>query len=155
MFRTLLAVPVGYLTLGVLVILAFSLAALAPDFALRPGTLDATRGWIAYTLIASALAAAAGGAVAARIGRGRWAAWILAGMVLLFGLVEAARNAQKSPPNLTAEDLAAMSVVDKAKAAVQPGWYALALPFLGAAGVLVGGTVAGRVTAVAPRLDRP
>jgi len=143
MVRTVLAVVAGYATLAVLVMLAFSVAIVAPDFAFQPGSAEVTHGWMAYVIAASFAAAVAAGAVATRVGRGPRPARILAGLVLVFGLFEAARNAQKTAPQASAAEIAAMSVMDKAQAGVQPRWYSLVLPFLGATGVLTG-AVAGR-----------
>ena len=54
---------------------AFSVALAAPEWAFRADSFDVRPGWLVYTLIASAVAAAVGGlvaAVVARRRRGRW-----------------------------------------------------------------------------------
>lgn len=144
MVRTILAVIAGYVTLAILVMLAFSVAVAAPDFAFQPQSTSVTPAWLVYASVASVVAAAAGGAVAAWIGRGPRPAYILAGLMLVFGIVEAIRNSKKAPPNASPDQLAAMSVMDKAQVAVQPVWYSWSLPLLGAAGVLAGAAACRR-----------
>ena len=63
----------------------------------------------------------------------------LAVIVLLFGLFEAGRNQMRTRPTKTPEEIAAMSITDRAQISVQPPLYAFLLPFVGAAGVLLGG----------------
>jgi hypothetical protein len=128
--------------MAVLVMAAFSVALVAPDLAFQAGTFDVTPGWLAYTLTASLAAAAVGGFVAAVVGRSR-AVRALAVLVVVVGLGSAVNNVRRERPAAT-EDPSGLSVTERAMKAVQPTWYAFALPFLAAAGVLLGGQVRGR-----------
>lgn len=139
MFRNVLAAIAGYIVMALLVIAGFSVALAAPEFAYQADSLDVTSGWIAYTLALSFVAAVAGGFVCAAIARKPRPVAALAIVVVLLGLLEAGRNLMKSRPAMTHEQLAAMSIMDKAQISVQPTAYAFALPFVGAAGILVGG----------------
>lgn len=140
MVRFIAAVALGYLVMAVLVLAAFSVALVAPDFAFRAGSFDVTVGWLAYTLAASLVAATAGGFVAAAVARRRQAASILAALVLILGLGSGLANLVRERPG-AAESPAGMSVTERASRAVQPTWYALAVPFLGASAALVGGRI--------------
>ena len=137
MFRFIVAVVVGYLVMAVLVVAAFSVAVVAPDFAFRADSLDVTAGWLVWTLAASVVAAGAGGFVAAVVARRRSAATALAGLVLGAGLLSAVGNLAKEWP--AGESAARPNVPERAARAVQPVWYSFLLPVLGAGGVLAGG----------------
>jgi hypothetical protein len=60
-------------------------------------------------------------------------------VTLAFGLFEAVRNSQRERPNKTAAEIAAMSMMEKAQISIQPTAYSWSLPFIAAAGVLIGG----------------
>ena len=136
MLRLIVAVVVGYVVMAALVVAAFAVAIAAPDLAFRSDSFDVTPGWLAWALAATVLAAVAGGYVAVVIARRRSVASVLAGLVLVLGLVSAAGNLAKERP--TVESAAGLSAAKRAARAVQPTWYAFALPVLGAGGVLVG-----------------
>jgi hypothetical protein len=140
------AVVVGYLVMAVFVMAAFSLALVAPDLAFEAGSFDVTPGWLAYTLVASLAAAAAGGFAAAAVGRTR-AVRVLAVLVVVVGLSSAVNNLRRERPAAT-DDPSSLSVTERAMKAVQPTWYAFTLPFLAAAGVLLGGLIRGHERAV-------
>lgn len=144
MLRNVLSAIAGYIVMAVIVMAGFSVALLAPDFAYQKSSLDVTAGWIAYTLVLSFLAAVVGGFVCAAIARKPQPVIALAIAVLLLGLLEAGRNQMKTKPAMTPEELAAMSMMDKAQISVQPTMYSFALPFVGAAGILVGGRLRRR-----------
>src|SRR5262245_15942325 len=65
MIRFIASIVAGYLVMAVLVVLGFSVAMVAPNFAFEQDRLDVTPGWILYSLVVSLVAAAAGGLVAA------------------------------------------------------------------------------------------
>jgi hypothetical protein len=148
MVRLLIAVAVGYGVMTVLVLAAFSLALLAPGFAFQPETCDVTPEWLVWTLATGLAAATAGGFVAVAVARRRQAAWVLAGLVLVLGLLSAGMSLTHERPPSSAS-AAGLSVVERARRAVQPTWYAISLPFLGACGVLAGGLVHREGRAVA------
>jgi hypothetical protein len=140
MVRLLIAVVVGYVVMTVLVLAAFSLALLAPGFAFQPETFDVNPAWLVWTLATGLVAATAGGFVAVAVARRRRAAWVLACLVPVLGLLSAGMNLTHEPPP-SSESAAGLSVVERARRTVQPTWYAFTLPFLGACGVLAGGLV--------------
>jgi hypothetical protein len=48
------------------------------------------------------------------------------------------------PPTVAAEEVARMTPMEKAAIGREPAWYAFLLPFLGSAGIMAGGWLAGR-----------
>jgi hypothetical protein len=73
---------------------------------------------------------------------------VLAAAMVVVGFGSAVANQRKERPSAE-ESPAGMSVVERAKRAVQPTWYAFVLPFLGAAGAAAGGLCRGRGAAEA------
>ncbi|HJZ90374.1 MAG TPA: hypothetical protein VKE40_05845 [Gemmataceae bacterium] len=141
MFRFIIAVVVGYLVMVVLVVATSSVAFVVPDVAFQKDSFDVTHGWLAYALAVGLVAAVAGGFVAARIARRRRAAAILAALALIIGLLSAVGNLRRERPTGSP---AGLTTTERASRMVQPTWYAFTLPFVGAAGVLVGGRCARR-----------
>ncbi len=156
MGRKILAVVAGYAAMAVLVMVVFSLAlaTLGTSLVFVEGTTRPSGGWLAFSLVVSLVAAAAGGWVAARIGHQATAAKILAGVVLILGLIMAVAQPERDPERAQqiideAGGVEGVAMGDLADIAEQPAWFAWVIPFLGAAGVLVGGSSAGRGSATA------
>lgn len=139
MLRSILSVIAGYVVMAVIVVAGFSVAFIAPDFAYQAGSLNVSTGWLVYTIVLSFVAAVAGGLVCALIARKYQPVVVFAVVALAFGLFEAVRNGQRERPSKTAAEIAAMSMMDKGQISVQPIAYAWSLPFIAAAGVLIGG----------------
>lgn len=120
MVRSLGGIIVGFFTIVVLVLVTTPVAVklLLKDPAGRP-----TAPYLVVNLLFGLLAAAAGGWVAAHVaGRAPLVhAGILGGIILALGLWTAAQGG--------------------AARAGQPQWYAWTLPFVGAAGTVVGATL--------------
>jgi hypothetical protein len=145
MLRSLLAAFAGYIAMSVMVMATFMVVFFAPEFAFRPRTAEASTGWIIYTLIASFFAAIVGGWVAAKLGKSqaRRAVFLLAAFVCITGLGSAAANAGREPQGELPPEVLA-NTMERASHAVQPQAYSWTVPFLGAAGVLLGGHLASR-----------
>jgi hypothetical protein len=137
--RTVVAVVVGYVVMFVAVFVSFSIAYLlmGTGGAFRPGTYDVSLLWVAASLVLGFLAAVAGGLVAVRIGRSVRAAHLLAGLVLVLGLLLAipALLDGEAPPM---ERPATVDNFEAMQNAKQPDWMTLVNPILGAVGVLAG-----------------
>ncbi|HVJ79834.1 MAG TPA: hypothetical protein VNC50_02095 [Planctomycetia bacterium] len=153
MLRKVLAALLGYVTMAVLVMAAFSVAFLDPGFAFFKDGITVKTDFLIFVTVMSFLAAMAGGWVACRKG-GMHAALGLALFATVFGFIEAARNARRPVPNLAPEEIAKLDLPGKLKIAVQPNAYAAALPLLGAAGIMTGAWLAGRRNA-SQRLNPP
>jgi hypothetical protein len=146
MFRSILSVVVGYLVMAVCVMIAFSLALVAPEFAFQKDTCTVAPAFIVYGLVMGALGALAGGYVAAALaGQGaRLAVKVLAGFVLALGLVLAVAGLFREERQAPAEEVARMSPMERASHGVQPVWYTFLIPFLGSGSVLAGGALRNR-----------
>jgi hypothetical protein len=144
--RTVAAVIVGYMVMFVLVMATFTGAYLAmgTDRAFCPGTYDASRLWIAVSLVLGAVAAVGGGMACAAIATNPKAAPALAGLVAVMGLLVLVGEAtQERPTSLPARtgDVGNMEAMQKA---VTPMWTAVVNPLVGVAGVLIGGRLRRR-----------
>ncbi|HSR67302.1 MAG TPA: hypothetical protein VLU25_05120 [Acidobacteriota bacterium] len=145
MLRTIIAVVVGYIVMALLVFVLLTIAwmVVGPSFAFQPGTSKVTLGWIAVNLPLSFIAALAGGCTAAFIGRRSAPVKALACLVLALGLVFAVLHLAVDDPSgqeaVSEVSTAEMSAFEAASEAVQPAWYNFLIPFVGAAGVLLGG----------------
>ena len=140
MLKTILAVIVGYVAMAVVVFAVFTAlyAAMGADRAFQPGTYDPSTLWVVCSLLVSLLAAVVGGMVAVRMG-GRSATRALAILVVVLGvgLAWPAINAPaETLPAIRAADVPNMEAMRNTR---QPTWVALALPFIGAVGVMIGG----------------
>lgn len=120
MVRSVVAVFAGFLTIVVLVLVSAPVIAklLLPAAAARP-----TRGYLLANLLTGFVFAAVGGWIAAHIAASgpQWHAVALAALVLALGVTTAAQGG--------------------AVRAGQPQWYGWVLPFVGAAGALLGGWI--------------
>lgn len=140
MVRKLLAVFAGYAVMAILVMLGFSMVWFAPEQAfVSRESLEVKSGFVYYTLVMSFVAAMIGGYVCGKIGRNKTCVPVLAGVVLVAGLAMAVNSTRKEKPHFSPDQLAAMSIQEKAEHGRQPDWYSFAMPVLGAVGVLIGG----------------
>ena len=149
MLRAILSVIIGYVVVGIWVFATTTGAwfALGSDFAFDKGTYDATTGWSVVSLVLGAIGAVIAGLVTASIARTATPAKVLAGIVLVLGLVEAVAyqvgdaTAEEAAQAVPVEEL----TVWQAATTTQPqAWYSYTLPFVGCAGVLVGGRMRRR-----------
>lgn len=146
MGRAILAVIGGYLAMAILVMVTLSLAwvAMGPELAYEEGTTRVTAAWLAVNIPLSLIAAVVGGWVASAIAR-RWQpVYVLAGAILVVGLGMAVAHLFVDEPSGKAatEEVGRateMSTFEAASEAVQPTWYNFVIPFVGVAGVWVGG----------------
>lgn len=141
MLRTITGVIVGYLFMAVFIFLAFTLVYLAmgADGAFKPGSYDVSLLWIVISVALSLLAAVLGGYLCAWIAKSRKAPAALAGLVVVFSLamcVPVLMKADSEPPAARSGEVGNLDAMQKAK---QPAWVMLLNPFIGAAGILVGG----------------
>jgi hypothetical protein len=140
MVRIAAGVIVGYFVMLVLVVVlgVAVFLALGAEHAFAPGAYTPSVLWIVIALSCALLAAIAAGWVCAAIGGAGTAPKVLAGLVLVLGLifVYPALN-----PEADLRPTARMSgepVMVSLKNARQPVWIAVMNPILGVVGVLVG-----------------
>lgn len=154
MLRTILAVLAGYVALFLFVMVSFTLlwGVLGAEGSFRPGTTEVTGSWLALSIPLSLVAAIVGGLVAVWAagtggadprGRGRRAVLGLVGVVLVLGLVDALGQTAAQPATSDgAPPPENLTTFEAANHARQPLWITWVLPFLGAAGVAIGGAAA-------------
>ena len=138
MGRAIVGVVVGYVAMFATLFLLFSglYLVLGQERSFRPGSYEPSVLWTVASFVLGA-AAVLGGWVCARIARTATPPKVLAGVVLVVGLLSAV------PVLVTAsapaeERTGAVGNLDAMMKAKQPAWVAVANPFLGSLGVLVG-----------------
>lgn len=148
MVRAILGVIVGYVVMALLVFLTFSVAYLAmgADAAFKPASYEASLFWIIVSFVLGLVAALVGGYTCAVIARGRRAPQVLAGLVLVLGILVAipALRANDTRSVARSGNVSNMEAMQKART---PGWVALINPLIGAVGVLVGAGLKQRSSA--------
>jgi amino acid transporter len=139
MLRKVAGVIVGYVVMACLVFLTFSVAylALGTDQAFKPGSYNISLRWIAVSLVLGVIAAIVGGYTCALIARSTRAAQVLAGIVVLLGLLIAipALTGNDPRPSTRPRDVPNIQAMQNART---PKWFALLNPIVGAVGVLIG-----------------
>ena len=139
MARSILAVVAGYATLALFIFVSFTLLylVLGADRSFEPGSYDASTLWVLTSFPLGVAASVAAGYVCAAIARGGRAPQVLAGLVLVLGLLFAIPVLRAADTALPARagDVPNMEAMQQAR---QPKWVALVNPFIGAVGVLVG-----------------
>ena len=139
MLRNILGAIAGYVVMFFFIFLTFSAAYLlmGADTAFGPGGYDVTMTWILVSTVLGFIAALVAGYVAAAIGRSGTAVKILAGIVLVLGLLTAVMVAMSpKPADPRTADTPNMEAMTRAQT---PLWVAILNPLIGVAGVLVGG----------------
>jgi hypothetical protein len=133
---------VGYVVMFVVMFLLFTLGwtALGPGGSFRPGSWETTTVWVVVSLAVDVLAALGGGYVAMLIAKRPLGPQVLAGLVLVLGLLMAIPmfTADPSAPGPRPDVVSMMDAMNKAR---PPLWLVIANPILGAVGALVGGTL--------------
>ena len=139
MGRAIVSVVVGYVAIFAAMFLAFSglYLLLGQDRSLRPGSYEPSVPWAVVSFALGGGAAVLGGYVCARIARTATPAKVLAGVVLANGLLSAVPvlMAAATPAEERSGEVGNLDAMMEAK---QPAWVAVANPFVGLAGVLLG-----------------
>ena len=139
MVRKIVGVIVGYVVIAVVVFLTFSLAyiTMGAANAFQPGRFDPSLRWVVVSFFLSFVAALVGGYTCATIAKSKSAALVLAGIVVVLGILVAipALTANDTRPNFRTGNVSNMEAMQKART---PGWVALMNPLIGAVGVMVG-----------------
>jgi hypothetical protein len=139
MGRAILSVVVGYVAMFAAIFLTLSglYLLLGQDLSFRPGSYEPSLLWTAVSFALGVGAAVLGGYVCAWIARAATPPKVLAGVVLVIGLVSAVPvvMAAATPAETRTGDVGNLDAMMKAK---QPAWVAVANPFVGLAGILLG-----------------
>ncbi len=151
MWRNIGAVILGYVVMFAVVFVTFSIAFLmmGTTGAFEKGSYDVTVLWLIISFALGLIAAVAGGFVCAAVAKGSKAPLALAGLVLVLGLLMALPMLTPSDDGQPATREADVSTFDAMQKGKQSPWVALANPFVGVIGVLLGSKIkAGRGRAV-------
>jgi hypothetical protein len=149
MFRAILGVIVGYVVIfiWVAVTLAVAWVVLGSSFAYEEGTLETTVGWCLVMMATGVVGATLGGLVTALVAPSptRAPVKVLAGFVLVLGIVGAVWHLIVDEPAAEpSKAVAEMTMYEAASESVAPTWYNFGIPVVGAAGVLIGGSLRRR-----------
>jgi len=139
MGRAILSVVVGYVAMFAAIFLAFSglYLALGQELSFQPGSYEPSVLWTVVSFALGIVAAVLGGYICAQIARTAAPPKVLAGLVLIIGLLSAVPvlMAASTPSEARTGEVGNLDAMMKAK---QPAWVALANPFVGLVGVLLG-----------------
>ena len=130
----------GYIVMFVVMFLLFTLGwtALGPGGSFRPGSWETTTVWVVVSLAVGVLAALGGGYVAMLIAKRPLGPQVLAGVVLVLGLLMAIPMFTADPSALGSRP-DVVSMMDAMNKARPPLWLVIANPILGAVFALAGG----------------
>lgn len=139
MGRKIGAFVVGYIAMAVFVFFTFSICymILGTEGSFKPNSYQVSGIWLVLSLVLGFAAAVLGGWVCTMIAKEAKTAKVLAGFVLVLGLILAFVGMSGEDPATTMREgevgnFEAMSV------AKQPNWFLFVNPILGAAGILLG-----------------
>jgi len=146
MVRSVLAVIVGYILMFILQVAAFMTiyTIVGANWSFRTGTYDASNRWTLMQFAVVLITAAIAGFVCAMISKGGKAPLALAGLVLLLGLVMATLKVATQAPDTHDVRPAVVSNMEAMQKARHPAWVIFLGPFIGAAGVVIGGKLKRR-----------
>ncbi len=130
---------VGYVAMFATIFLVFSglYLLLGQELSFRPGNYEPSMLWTVVSFALGMGAAVLGGCVCVWIARTATPPRVLAGVVLVIGLLSAVPvlTAAATPAETRTGEVGNLDAMMKAK---QPAWVAVANPFVGLAGVLLG-----------------
>ena len=139
MIRSILAVIAGYVAIFLFIFVLFTALyfLLGANASFKPGSYQPSILWLALSTPLAFVAAGIGGYLCAALSRGKRVPLALAALVLVLGVIFAVPMLMEPDMNaVRASDVSNIEAMQKAK---EPASVALTNPFLGAAGVLVGG----------------
>ena len=139
MARSIIAVIVSYVSMFVLIFLAFTAEymLLGADHAFKPHRFVSSNRWIAIALVVNFVVAIIGGFICATIARGGKAPLVLAIVVFVLGL-GLAIPALMVPHKNAVRPSSNIPMFEAMSKAEEPRWVPFTFPVLGAIGVLIG-----------------
>lgn len=146
MARSILAVIGSYVLMFILTFITFSgmYMVLRADGSFKPGTFESSNLWTGTAFVASFVIAVIAGFVCAAIARGGKAPLVLAIVVFVLGLLLAVPSLMAKRTNAGLVRVGDVPMMEAMQKAQEPDWAPFALPFIGAAGVLIGGKLKRR-----------
>ena len=143
MLRSILAVIAGYFVMFVIIFVTFSMAYLSmgADRAFREGSYEVSWFWIVISILLGTFAALAGGMVCRLIALSMTPVYVLAGLVLVLGILTAIPAFTADPPEARTAEVGNLDAMAEART---PPMVALLNPLIGAVGAIVGGLLIDR-----------
>lgn len=140
MARNILGVIVGYLSMAIFIFVAFTVfyLVLGADGAFEPGFYKVSTTWLIGSILLGIISALFGGWICTIIAKNQKAGMILAGIVLVLGIVFAlpALNVPEAEMNKVREGT--VTNLEAMQNAKQPPLAVLLNPLMGAVGVFIG-----------------
>ena len=146
MLRSVLGVIGGYLLMFVLQFAAFMTiyTMMGANWSFKPGSFHASTRWMVMQTAVVFVTAAIAGLVCAIIAKGGKAPLVLAIVVLLLGFALGALHVATQPPDTNEMRTANTPNMEAMVKARPPVWVVFLGPFIGAAGVVIGGKLKRR-----------
>jgi len=146
MARTILGIIVGYVAMFVLVSITFMgmFLLMGTDWSFKPGSFEASNGWIAMALVSNLIIGVVGGLVCALIARSKKAIFGLIIVVFVLGMLLAIPSVIAHNKNAGLVRKGNVTQVEAMQNAVEPIWVPFTFPVVGAIGVLIGGKLKKR-----------
>ena len=144
MGRAIGGAVLGYIVMFVIVFCGLTLAwmLLGADGAFQPGGFDVSMTWISVSIVVAIIAALAGGKVARLVAKAPLGPQVLAGLVIIVGIVSMIPAMTMEPTVATrAGDMPMMEAIAQART---PMWMMILNPIIGAIGALIGGNALKR-----------
>lgn len=139
MVRNIASIVVGYIATFAIVLIGSAVA----YSALGEGAYDFTTPSAVMSVVGNLVSAIAGGIICALIARSPKAPLVFAIIVFILGVLAAIPVLKDGPvagsQGLTTEDVMGMTMIEIMR--LTPVWYAVANPFIGAAGIMLGASI--------------
>lgn len=149
MGRLVLGVIIGYIVIAAFVFVAFSVTymVLGAEGSFQPGSYEVSGTWSFASVVLGFIGAVLGGLTASKLGKRRTAGMVLAGVVLVLGLIMAITTLSHkgTEAGVRQGEVAMSDAMQKAK---EPGWYLIVNPLIGVVGVMAGARLMKRPAGV-------
>ena len=139
MGRAIGGAVLGYIVMVLVIFCGLTAAwyALGVDGAFRPGVYDVSTTWVVISIIVGIIAALAGGRTARAVAKTITGPRILAGLVIVLGILSALPGLSMDPASAVRDP--SLSMIDAMAQARTPVWVLFLNPIIGAIGALIGG----------------
>lgn len=143
MLRAILGVIVGYLVSVVIIVVGFTALQLilGTEAVYKPASWEPSMLFSLCAVVLGIIGAIAGGLTCGAIGKTMTPVMVLAGLILVFGLISAGLQMGLPDPGPRPAEVTPMESASNARS---PMWLNFANPIIGAAGVMIGGRLIRR-----------
>ena len=142
--RAIAGVIIGYVVVAVIAVMSlFATYQLGgTEFAFKTDSWEASTPWAVLSVLSGSVAAVIGGIVCYFVSGKKQIVYLLAGIVFAAGIILSTISLMKEPS--TTPRPAEMTFAEAGNDAVSPEWVHYTMPFVGAIGILIGGSLVGR-----------